>query len=318
MAISAPSASAPPTAIRDEIALNMKHFRTRTPAQILSTLVHEMTHLEQHHFGAPSRGGYHNKEWGMLMERVGLMPSDTGEVGGKRTGQRVSHYVVEGGAFDLAFKARTFVVPYFDRQEETETTRKKRKVAYTCPVCDDEVWGKPEVRVHCGKCGLVAMIAADMQIQLRGGPPRARTRPSLTSDLVALDVYEFHREGRLAEVPALVDWELVNYGTNPRPWWRCACGARRRFLYLKEGRIVCRGCAGLTYASRWVCRRCERALRRAVRLRKRLGADARPFADFPPPPKHYKAQRVYNRIVQEIALCEAEALGAFKRRRKKR
>ena len=37
-------------------------------------------------------------------------------------------------------------MPYFDRAGESETTRKKRKVAYTCEVCEDKVWGKPEVQ----------------------------------------------------------------------------------------------------------------------------------------------------------------------------
>ena len=41
--------------VTDEIALNPSHFRHRTTEQSLSTLVHEMTHLEQHHFGKPSR-----------------------------------------------------------------------------------------------------------------------------------------------------------------------------------------------------------------------------------------------------------------------
>lgn len=57
------------------------------------------------------------------------------------------------------FAARKFAVPYYDRAGETDITRKKRKVAYTCPSCDDRVWGKPDVQPHCGKCGLVAMIA---------------------------------------------------------------------------------------------------------------------------------------------------------------
>jgi len=35
------------------------------------------------------------------MESIGLMPSDTGEPGGKRTGQRMSDYPIEGGAFYL-------------------------------------------------------------------------------------------------------------------------------------------------------------------------------------------------------------------------
>jgi predicted SprT family Zn-dependent metalloprotease len=149
--------------IRDEIALNMKHFKERTPKQTLATLVHEMKHLEQHHFGKPSRNGYHNREWADLMEQVGLMPSSTGEPGGKRTGQRVSHYVVDGGPFDLAFSAREFTIPYFDRQGETETARKKRKVTYTCPECESKATGKPDLHLHCGDCGMAAMTPS-------GGP----------------------------------------------------------------------------------------------------------------------------------------------------
>jgi predicted SprT family Zn-dependent metalloprotease len=148
------------TEIHDEIAMNIRHFEKRTACEILSTLVHEMVHLEQAHFGKPSRNGYHNKEWAGLMERVGLVPSDTGAPGGKRTGQRVTHYVAEDGPFARAFAARKFTIPYFDRVGESETTRKKRKVAYTCERCEDKVWGKPEVKPHCGKCGFSPMIAS--------------------------------------------------------------------------------------------------------------------------------------------------------------
>jgi predicted SprT family Zn-dependent metalloprotease len=148
------------TEIRDEIALNIRHFERRTPCEILSTLVHEMVHQEQHHFGSPSRNGYHNKEWARLMERIGLMPSDTGAPGGKRTGQRVSHYIIPDGAFAQAFALRKFAVPYFDRAGESDVTRKKRKVVYTCSCCNDKVWGKPDVQPHCGKCGLVAMVVS--------------------------------------------------------------------------------------------------------------------------------------------------------------
>jgi hypothetical protein len=109
----------------DEIALNIKHFQQRTPMEIMSTLVHEMVHLEQQHFGHPSRSGYHNREWADLMERVGLTPSDTGAPGGRRTGQRVSHFVRDDGPFAVAFAARKFTVPYFDRSGETAVTHGK-------------------------------------------------------------------------------------------------------------------------------------------------------------------------------------------------
>lgn len=37
------------------------------------------------------------------MIQVGLMPSDTGEAGGKRTGQSVTHYIIPGGKFEQVF-----------------------------------------------------------------------------------------------------------------------------------------------------------------------------------------------------------------------
>ena len=58
----------------DEIALNPAHFASRPTAGTLSTLAHEMAHLWQHHFGTPSRTGYHNKEWAAKMREIGLIP----------------------------------------------------------------------------------------------------------------------------------------------------------------------------------------------------------------------------------------------------
>src|SRR5712691_4050329 len=90
-------------AITDEIALNPAHFATRSTEAVVSTLAHEMVHLWQHHCGKPSRSGYHNKEWAAKMEAIGLVPSDTGAPGGKRTGQHMSHYVQEDGPFQRAY-----------------------------------------------------------------------------------------------------------------------------------------------------------------------------------------------------------------------
>jgi predicted SprT family Zn-dependent metalloprotease len=73
------------------------HFRSRTTEQSLSTPVHEMAHLEQHHFGKPGRTSYHNKERAGMMKAVGLIPSDTGAPAGREVGQKVSHYIEAGG-----------------------------------------------------------------------------------------------------------------------------------------------------------------------------------------------------------------------------
>jgi predicted SprT family Zn-dependent metalloprotease len=138
----------------DEIALNPKHINERPPADTLSTLVHEMTHLQQQHFGKPGRGRYHNAEWADMMEAVGLMPSRTGEPGGKRTGDRVSHYILPGGVFDLA--CRTFLEKHAgllwgDRPVEPNGSGGKRS-KYVCPDPDCRIaaWARPGVRLLCG------------------------------------------------------------------------------------------------------------------------------------------------------------------------
>lgn len=83
----------------DEIALNPEFFGVLPVLDTLSTLVHEMCHLWQQHFGKPGRRGYHNKEWADKMEAIGLMPSDTHKPGGKRTGEHMGDYILEDGLF---------------------------------------------------------------------------------------------------------------------------------------------------------------------------------------------------------------------------
>lgn len=84
----------------DEIAMNPSYFSVRSAEDTLATLVHEISHLWQVHFGNPGRGRYHNKEWGDKMEALGLMPSATGKEGGRRTGDQMSHYILRGEPFD--------------------------------------------------------------------------------------------------------------------------------------------------------------------------------------------------------------------------
>ncbi|KAB1469126.1 SprT family zinc-dependent metalloprotease [Cronobacter sakazakii] len=102
----------------DEIAMNPAYFGIRSIEDSLSTLVHEMTHLEQEHYGKPGRRRYHNKEWGAIMLRVGLHPSNTGEPGGKTTGDQMDHYIIRGGLFDKACQeliTGKFTLSWIDR-----------------------------------------------------------------------------------------------------------------------------------------------------------------------------------------------------------
>jgi hypothetical protein len=145
--------------VLDEIALNPQYFHRRTDAQILSTLVHEMVHLEQAHFGKPSRTGYHNSEWADWMKRIGLIPSTTGLPGGASTGPSVTHYIDNGGHFDLAARellAGGRVVHVVDRVDPAAATaaiaKRKSKTAFACSACSATVWGKPTTKVVCGVC----------------------------------------------------------------------------------------------------------------------------------------------------------------------
>lgn len=152
------------SSLTDEIAMNPSHFKNRTPEQVLSTLAHEMCHLWQHHFGKRPRKAYHDKQWAAKMKSIGLIPSDTGEPGGKETGQSVSHYIQDGGPFAVSVAellGTGFVLPFVEAWGEEEEAKRKAKSAsktkFTCPDCGANAWGKPELRIVCGPCE-VAMV----------------------------------------------------------------------------------------------------------------------------------------------------------------
>ncbi len=144
------------TEIVDEIALNPSTFENRTDRQIISTLVHEMVHLWQFHFGKPGRRGYHNKQWASKMIEIGLMPSHTGEPGGKQTGQRMTHYIIDGGSYDREWQlleGSGFTLEYQDRFANRRSEPRKIKVRYACEGCSIHVWGKPDLAIVCKPCG---------------------------------------------------------------------------------------------------------------------------------------------------------------------
>lgn len=69
----------------DELALNPSMFIKFPLIEICQTIVHEMRHGWQYHYGKPSQEGCHNKEWANKMIDIGLMPSRTGKPGGKNS-----------------------------------------------------------------------------------------------------------------------------------------------------------------------------------------------------------------------------------------
>lgn len=157
------------TARTDEIAMNPMHFRTRKDIEILQTLVHEMAHLWQAHFGKPSRAGYHNKEWARKMEAIGLMPSSTGKPGGATTGERMNDYVIRDGLFHQASQALLasgFRLEWYEPGAPVAASgmhdgapapsqpvpASGKRLTYQCPTCKARAWGKASLNLLCGVC----------------------------------------------------------------------------------------------------------------------------------------------------------------------
>lgn len=151
--------------LADEIAMNPDHFKKEPLPKVLSTLVHEMVHVLQAYFGTPSRQCYHNKQWADMMESVGLMPSSTGEPGGERTGQHMSHYIIERGVFDRACTTllkKGFRLSWADKFGDNERIEKPLgRIKYTCASCKLNAWAKPNVTLICGECTLTLVSEDD-------------------------------------------------------------------------------------------------------------------------------------------------------------
>ena len=152
----------------DEIAINPRFLKTRSFVEVMSTLVHEMAHCWQHHYGTPSRTGYHNKEWAEKMMCLGLRPSRTGKREGPMTGQRMTHCIIPGGRFEIAVeKLRAMVsdLPWFDvhaaqllpkRLVATDLVAKSglsgRRTVYRCLRCRKRAESDSTFFAICGHC----------------------------------------------------------------------------------------------------------------------------------------------------------------------
>ena len=176
----------------DELALNPVYFTVIPLEEIMQTLVHEMVHQWQQYFGKKGRRGYHNKEWSEKMEEVGLMPSSTGKPGGKKTGEKMMDYIIEGGLFEIklaSLLSTNFRVSWFDRfppisgiqkliqnspddesyadlldtwgvevdlegnvKSTTNQSVTQSRLKQTCPSCHVSIWGKPSLKILCMDC----------------------------------------------------------------------------------------------------------------------------------------------------------------------
>jgi SprT-like family len=148
-----------------EINLNPAAFTGRTDRDILSTLGHEMCHQYQHLYGTPGKRGYHNEGWAEIAKYIGLQPSSTGMVGGNETGSKMSHYIVDGGPFDLAYRklaATGFKLPSQLKERRTKGRSKpntKPKIVCGCEPKPQVLWGIEPEGWNCSLCGQPVRLA---------------------------------------------------------------------------------------------------------------------------------------------------------------
>lgn len=142
-----------------EIALNPAYWTD--VRQALSTLVHEMCHLQHHITVGLSRhdkDGGHSVGWGVLMKNVGLYPSNTGMPGGKETGVKMTHYIIPGGRFDLATQVlldNGFIFPFVAEMSSWEGGKPsgiKASRTFTCRECGLRARSVPWANLICGTC----------------------------------------------------------------------------------------------------------------------------------------------------------------------
>jgi hypothetical protein len=91
-----------------EIAINPSYIPARPMKDTMSTLVREMVHVWQTTSGRVSRIGYHNREYGMRLKSIGLIPyvppkNENEKVNPDRiSGEHLLHTIEKGGLFDKA------------------------------------------------------------------------------------------------------------------------------------------------------------------------------------------------------------------------
>lgn len=130
----------------------------------MGTLVHEMVHQWQQDYGTPPRRCYHDREWAEKMVEIGLMPSSTGQPGGKATGQKMSHYIMEDGPFIKCLNdmGEHIKLPWISgEKEDKKAPVRSKSYKYICFGCNSEITSKNDVlSVTCDDC--------DCQFVLKG------------------------------------------------------------------------------------------------------------------------------------------------------
>lgn len=139
-----------------EINVDPRWFNSRTPADVAETLLHEMCHYHNKVNGIKDcSGNVHNKKFKSSAEKVGLIVEKGKGVGFGYTSmsEALKAYM------DEAVKPSEVAFEYFRtaplKLSGAGSERKKNVFKYTCPDCGQEVKGKRDIVVKCGRCDVI-------------------------------------------------------------------------------------------------------------------------------------------------------------------
>ena len=133
-----------------------------------------------------------------------------------------------------------------------------------------------------------------------------------THELASFSIQDLKRGDRWVDAVARdveMDWTGMPSG-GKRPWFLCpSCSRRCGVLYSIGPRIMCRKCGGLSYESQSEPRH-FRALRKAQKIRVRLGGSANMTEPFPSRPR-YMHRRTYQRLRGQYEAVTEQYVGAM-------
>lgn len=139
-----------------EINIDPRWFNSRTSAEIVETLLHEMCHYyNKANDTKDCNGNVHNKKFKSLAEKVGLVVEHGKSVGFGYTSlsDELKAYINE------VIKPNDKAFEYFRTAPikigGADSGRKKSVFKYTCPDCGQEAKGKRDVAIKCGFCDVV-------------------------------------------------------------------------------------------------------------------------------------------------------------------
>jgi hypothetical protein len=166
----------------DELAMNPAYFALRSTEEVLGTLVHEMVHHWQNHFGLRQTATAHNREWAAKMRSLGLMPSDSGLPGGKQTGQRVSHFILPDGPFvqaSLALCQTGWTVPWLDTRLSMAPEKMREFRTLLAQSGEALVSSEPPIAIAQARgitLGLMPPLASETSSRMRYVCPQCNVR----------------------------------------------------------------------------------------------------------------------------------------------